>query len=55
MFTDEAVGAVIGVAVAEDGLAAVSAEKIFPDFDKMLRHLFELKMKIFAGGFGNSI
>jgi len=40
MLAVKTVGAVVGVAVTEYRLAAVSAEKIFPDFDKMLRHLF---------------
>ena len=55
MLTVKTAGAVVGVAVTEYRPAAVSAEKIFPDFDKMLRHLFELKMKIFAGGFGDPV
>jgi len=39
MLTVKATGAMIGVTITEYRLAAVSAEKIFPDFDKMLRHI----------------
>lgn len=39
MLTVKTTGAVVGVAITEYRLAAVSAEKIFPDFNKMLRHL----------------
>jgi len=55
MLGDQALGAVVGVAVAFDYPVAKLADEIFGNFFKVFGHLFELKIKILAGGFGNSI
>jgi len=39
MLAVKTAGAMVGVTITEYRLAAVSTEKILPDFNKMLRHI----------------